>query len=780
MATGTPSDTNSPSLLSLPLDIHALLLAHLSPTDIQKLRTLSHASYDLFTSPAICSLYLSLYGIFPEDPGSSKAEFDHYFLPRARINSGKPTKVTVVDGLRTTNFDAPYFTTSHAFQNCGDNVNKSGVVAYRTTAGDLALLDLSDNSRSSVLLITESWELTTQPLAEYNKNGPGVAVMGGIKEKISTGWWSAESLKDKGIGLKKFEVNVHSDFGGEVLFVELAWAKDERATAPYDVIALLQAAHTPPPPAQSLWYPIIAMTKNLGLVISLNSKTFGQPTAVFSLPPNKFPYAEYVLNSHYVAGVVGRTKQFAYIRYARTGMDTVCSLQGAKKELSTSQIFWTLPEYVPEVVQIDLAKMGLVDFQTERRMMLADNLDIHIQPDRAGELAFVITGACVTAFDITRVSKYGGLTILKSFWWRQKDEMGIYIPNDEDLDREETKQVGSWREGMWARSAWRSGCGRKVIAPSLPRIWKSFLPGKTYGGGEGDEEMFTIVRAYNYAAPVTENGLPVEPASREVPAWQRPEFLLAWEIPLTRKGVESYSPQMLNRRAGFGEFNLNLRDLDLESQADLIRENKEGIYPVKIMQLQTALTTNLANSIRCFEAHWALAMQMPQMYFARRDIHKTKPRWLTINKGDITVEGDEYRAIVGPVEKGRWTPERQEDGQLKLKKRQDRVLLNLNRDAKLPCERPYPRTIQFSKRRSGFMSMFWGKGEGSQVPIGKPVVVTELEAPPKGNIHHVKVGDSGNYIAYVINVSPIPTPDFNRFGGSSGGPSGTLVIFRYD
>ncbi|RVD80175.1 uncharacterized protein DFL_008080 [Arthrobotrys flagrans] len=721
MPAPSPLTDPRPSLLSLPLDIHALLLNHLSPSDISKLRILSHASYDLFTSPAICSHYLSRHGIVPESQDTAKGEFDRYFPPRTRIKKGTPTRATIVDGLRMTNLDAPYFTTSHAYQSSGDNLNRDGVVAYRTNAGDLALLDLSNPSNSSVLLITETWEFTTQPLAEYNKSGAGVAVFGGgrIKERISGGWWTAESFKDEGIGLKKFEVNVHSDFGAEVLFVELSWIKDEKATAPYDVITLLSAAHTPlPSENERTWYPIVAGTKSLGLVISLKSERFGHPIAAFSLPLNKFPYAEYVLNKYYIAGVVPTTQQFAFLRYVRDDMDTVCAINCAKKDYHGSQVFWKLQDYLPAVVLIDLAKMGLSELRTERGVMFANNMDIHIQPDRAGELVFIITGAGVTVFDIARISQHGGLSAVKTFWWRQKNAMRIYILPDEDLDKEEVKRVGSWREGMWARTEGRSNWGKKLIAPSVPRIWKSFIPGKVYGGGDGDDEMFTIVRAYNYVVRVGQGEIPFERTWSEVPVWQRPDFLVAWEIPLTRKGVGKYSSQMLNRRAGFQDSKEDTPEWGSEENRKFsCWENPEGIYPM---------------------------------------------------------EGDEYREIVGPVERGKWKPEREQPSLLKLARRQERVLLRVNRDTKLLCERPHPRTIRFGKRRSGFMSMFWGKGENLQAVAEKPTVkVSGLEVLPKGNIHHIKVGDSGNYIVYVINASPMPT-------GCSGGPSGTLVIVRYD
>ncbi|KAK6362641.1 hypothetical protein TWF730_000096 [Orbilia blumenaviensis] len=780
-SSSTASKTR-PSLLSLPLDIHALLLVYLSPSDVQKLCTLSHASYDLFTSPAICSNYLSLHGIFTASHETAKIEFDNYFIPQARIRKQKPTRATVVDGLRMGNSDAPYFTTSHAYQSCDGSANRDGVVVYRTNAGDLALIDLSDSSRSSVLLLTEDWEFTTQPLGQYNKSGAGVAVIGGIKERISTGWWTAESFREKGIGLKKFDVNIHNDFGGEVLLVEFAWAQDDKATAPYDVMALLAAAHTPMPvTAETTWYPVIARTKSLGMVISLKPETFGHPIAVFSLPPTKFPYAEYVLNSYYITGIVPTTQQFVFLRYARDGIDsTVCSMVASKKDDRRSQLFWKIPEYLPTVVTIDLAKLGLTGFKAEYRMLLANNLDAHVQTDKVGELVFIITGAGATAFDISRASQYGGFSPIKSFWWRSENEMKIYIPGDEDLDKEEIKRVGSWREGIWTRAETRSGCGQRLIAPSIPRIWKSFLPGMLYGGGEGDEEMFTIVRGYNYVVQAEEDEVPLGHSYKAVPAWQRPEFLVAWEIPLTRKGLERYSSKLLNRRAGFSHPIEDLPSPGLECKGSPYFENKDGIYPNKIMRLQTALTTNLSGVLRCFESHWVLATEMPQMFFARRDTHKTRPRWLTINDNEITVEGDEYRAIVGPVGKGRWKIENQDTGVPRLQRRKERSLLKLNRDTRLKCDRPYPRTVRFGKRRSGFVSMFWGKGETLPALTEKLVMESELEPLPKGSIHHIKVGDSGNYLAYVLNASPVPTPDLNRFGGSGGGPSGTLVIVRYN
>lgn len=539
---------------------------------------------------------------------------------------------------------------------------------------------------------------------------------------------------------------------------------------------MLSAAHTPlPSENERTWYPIVAGTKSLGLVISLKSERFGHPIAAFSLPLNKFPYAEYVLNKYYIAGVVPTTQQFAFLRYVRDDMDTVCAINCAKKDYHGSQVFWKLQDYLPAVVLIDLAKMGLSELRTERGVMFANNMDIHIQPDRAGELVFIITGAGVTVFDIARISQHGGLSAVKTFWWRQKNAMRIYILPDEDLDKEEVKRVGSWREGMWARTEGRSNWGKKLIAPSVPRIWKSFIPGKVYGGGDGDDEMFTIVRAYNYVVRVGQGEIPFERTWSEVPVWQRPDFLVAWEIPLTRKGVGKYSSQMLNRRAGFQDSKEDTPEWGSEENRKFsCWENPEGIYPSKIMQLQTALNTNLAGVIHCFEAHLVLAVQMPQMVFARRDTHKTRPRWLTINNQEIVVEGDEYREIVGPVERGKWKPEREQPSLLKLARRQERVLLRVNRDTKLLCERPHPRTIRFGKRRSGFMSMFWGKGENLQAVAEKPTVkVSGLEVLPKGNIHHIKVGDSGNYIVYVINASPMPT-------GCSGGPSGTLVIVRYD
>ncbi|KAK6508856.1 hypothetical protein TWF481_003622 [Arthrobotrys musiformis] len=682
-----------------------------------------------------------------------------------------------------TNFDTPYFTTSNAYQDSNSGVNREGVVAYRTTAGDLALFDLSNTSSSSVLLLTETWEFTTQPLDEYNRSGGGVGVIGGIKERISTGWWTAESLKNKaGIGLRKFEVNVHSDFGGEVLFVELAWMAGEKDTSPYDVVALLAAAHTPlPQESAATWHPIIARTKSLGLVLSLKSENFGQPIAALSMPLNRFPYAEYVLNSYYIAGIVPITRQFAFLRYARDDIDTVCSMEGERREGYGSQLFWGLPGYLPSVAVVDLKEMGLTEFCTKPSLIFANNLDIHVQVDRVGELVFVTTGAGVTAFDVRRMSQYGEVTVVKSLWWRQKDAMTIFIPSDEDLDKEEVRRVGSWREGMWARDAAKSGTGKKLIAPSVPRIWKSFLPGQTFGGGGGDEEMFTLVRGYNHVVRLGGGEIPFEQTRLEVPAWQGPEFLVAWEIPLRREGLEKYSPRMLNRRAGYQD-----PDDDHEPACYYkgepgfsCYENPEGIYPNKIMQLQTAMTTNLAGVLRCFEPHLVLSIQMPAMFFAKRDTHRAKPRWLAIKDHEIAVEGDEYREIVGPVEKGRWKPERQPGGILKLQKRQERVLLRVDRDIAVPCERPYPRTVRFGKRRSGLMSMFWGKGEALQVPTEKaPAAMNEhaSEILPNGNIHHVKVGDSGNYIAYAINVSPTPTYDHNKYVG----PSGTLVIVRYN
>ncbi|KAF3317388.1 hypothetical protein TWF173_011040 [Orbilia oligospora] len=711
-----PDDTR-PSLLFLPLDIHVLLFEYLSPSDISRLRTLSHASYKLFTSPAVCSHYLSRHGIFPEPQDSAKAEFDSYFRPRSRIRKGTPTRATVIDGLRLTEFDAPYFTKSHAYRSAGDNANRDGVVAYRTAAGDLALCDLSNPSNSTVLLIDKTWEFTTQSLAEYNESGAGmIAVEPGrrIKERISGSWWPAESFESKGIGMRKFEVNIHNDFEGEVLFIELSWIKDEKVMDPYDVVALLSAAHTPlPSEEERTWYPIVARTKSLGLVISLKPKSFGHPLATFSLPLNQFPHAEYILNSYYIAGIIPKTQQFAFLRYSRDDMETVCAIQG------------------------------------------------------------------VTAFDITRMSQYGGLNAVKTYWWRHQDCMRVYAPLDEDLDQEKMERTLSWQQlqDTSTRTRLGSDLGSKLIAPSVGRIWRSFLPGTVFGGGNGDDEMFTIVRAYNYVIQVVHGKAPSEEIHTKVPAWERPEFLVAWEIPLTKKGLEKYSSQMLNEKAGFQGSKDEVPIVDPDGNTKFsYSENPEGIDPTKIMRLQTALTRNLNSLLAASESepHSVLAVHMPQRTFVKENRHKTMPRFLKINDYGITLEGDEFRELVGPVERGRWTPERHHAGLLKLPRRQQRDILRINCDIKLLCERPYPRSIRSEKRRSSLMRGFFrGKEDNLQAWEKYTSRALGLETLPRGNIQHIKVGDSGSYIAYVVEVRPEQREPHGTL-------SGALVIVRYD
>ncbi|KAF3087270.1 hypothetical protein TWF102_010565 [Orbilia oligospora] len=779
-----PNDTR-PSLLFLPLDIHVLLFEYLSPSDISKLRTLSHASYILFTSPAVCSHYLSRHGIFPEPQDSAKAEFDSYFRPRSRIRKGTPTRATIIDGLRLTEFDAPYFTKSHAYRSAGDNANRDGVVAYRTAAGDLALYDLSNPSNSTVLLINKTWEFTTQSLAEYNESGAGMIVVEPgrrIKERISGSWWPAESFESKGIGMRKFEVNIHNDSEGEVLFIELSWIKDEKVMDPYDVVALLSAAHTPlPSEEERTWYPIVARTKSLGLVISLKPKSFGHPLATFSLPLNQFPHAEYVLNSYYITGIIPKTQQFAFLRYSRDDMETVCAIQGARREGHGSQLFWKLQEYLPAVVLIDLEKMGLSKFciPFESRVGSGNNSDTHVQQDRAGELVFIITGTGVTAFDITRMSQYGGLNAVKTYWWRHQDCMRVYAPLDEDLDQEKMERTLSWQQlqDTSTRTRLGSDLGSKLIAPSVGRIWRSFLPGTVFGGGDGDDEMFTIVRAYNYVIQVVHGKAPSEEIHTKVPAWERPEFLVAWEIPLTKKGLEKYSSQMLNGKAGFQGFKDEAPIVDPDGNTKFsYSENPEGIDPTKIMRLQTALTRNLNSLLAASESepHLVLAVHMPQRTFVKENRHKTMARFLKINDYGIALEGDEFRELVGPVERGRWTPERHHAGLLKLPRRQQRDILRINCDIKLLCERPYPRSIRSEKRRSSLMRGFFrGKEDNLQVLEKYTSRALGLETLPRGNIQHIKVGDSGSYIAYVVEVRP----EQRELHGTL---SGTLVIARYD
>ncbi|KAK6516138.1 hypothetical protein TWF506_006048 [Arthrobotrys conoides] len=783
MSDRPPPNDIRPSLLSLPLDIYVLLFEYLEPPDISRLCALSHASYNLFSSPVVCSYYLSRHGIFPSPQDTAKAEFDSYFRPRSRIRKGTPTRATIVDGLRLTDLDEPYFTKSHAYRSAGDNANRDGVVAYRTAAGDLALFDLSNPSNSTVLLINKTWEFTTQSLAEYNESGAGMVVVENrsIKERMPGGWWSAESFENQGIGMKKFQVNVHDDFGGEVLFIELSWVRDEKTTDPYDVVTLLSAAHTPlPSEEERTWYPIVARTKNLGLVISMKPENFGHPIAAFSLPFNKLPHTEYVLNSYYVAGIAPgiESQQFLFLRYSRDDMETVCAITGTRKEGHGSQLFWKLQEYLPAVVLISLTKMGLskLFIPYESSSGLDSNSDTHLQQDRAGELVFIITGAGVTAFDISRMNQYGGLKVVKSYWWRHQDGMRVYAPPDEDLDGEAMERTPSWQRDASTRTRTGSDLGSKLIAPSVVRIWRSFLPGKVFGGGSGDDEMFTVVRGYNYVIRIVHGEPPLQEIQMKIPVWERPEFLVAWEIPLTRKGLEKYSSQMLNRRGGFQDSQDETPILDPDGNSEFpYSENHEGIYPTKIMRLQTALTKNL-NSLWAssyLEPHAVLAVHMPQTSFVKENRHKRMPRLLKINDYEIEVEGDEFRELVGPIERGRWTPERYHAGLLKLPKRQERDILRINRGAELPCKWPCPQSIRYEKRRSVLRSMFRGKGENLQsserYTAGAPVFKTL----PRGNIHHVKVGDSGNYIAYVVKIQPEQRDPERTLSGS-------LVIARYD
>ncbi|KAF3916712.1 hypothetical protein ABW20_dc0106452 [Dactylellina cionopaga] len=690
------------------------------------------------------------------------------------MTNGNPQRGLIVEGVRLSHHDAPYFTKSHAYEgikrdisrdNRSDsakdiNERREGVVVYCTTAGDLAFLHLSDPAKSSVLLLTDDWQFTTQSLVDYNSQGDGVAVANNVRPKSSTGWWpSSNILRGNIFGMKRFEFNVHDDFGGEVVLVELRWPTE--ANERLDVLS--------PPGVEASWYPIVAGTRNLGLVISISPENFGHPLAAFSLPQTGWPFSEYYLNSYYIAGVVGSTRQFAFLRYARDSMETVCSLRG--KRAGKSKL-WSLPEYLPQIVTIDLRKMGLSNYEGTYRLMLASNLDIHIQPDRAGELVFVMTGAGVTAFDVSSMSQYGGLNAVKSYWWRHNGEMKIFVPGEKELDREEQEGIGSWRAGAWAYQGGLAdrGYGKKSIAPCAPRIWKSFLLDKIHGGGEGDGEMFTIVRAYNYVVHQHDS---VRGTVRDVPQWQRPEFLVTWEIPLTRKGLERHTAEMLNEKAGIRQDDVPSWDVGLK--ADGYSENAEGIFPSKIMELHVALTENPPSVMKCFASHVVLISDMPQMSFAKRDTHKTRPRWLSITQKDIMVEKDEYRTIAGPAGRNRWGVKRRGDGYLEIQlKDEQRDTITIDWDSQLKCERPYPRTLE--KRRSGVMSFFGG----GTVKVPLEAQIEDCEKLPTGSMHHIKVGDSGNYVAYVVNPPSATDPDGSKFKLFGNRRGGTLVVVRYD
>ncbi|EPS36476.1 hypothetical protein H072_10012 [Dactylellina haptotyla CBS 200.50] len=751
-------EPQSPPFLSLPVDIHLIILDYLTPADIFKFRTICRGFYNLYCSSPICSRYLATRGIFPQGQDSARAEFDNTFLPQARIRNGNPQKAVLIEGLRTSQADPLYFTKSHAYEHssASSGKEKDGVAIYRTTTGDVAFLNIAEPAKSAVLLFTEGWEFTIQSLADYNQNGPGVAVLNGNR-RMSMPWWPTGSSKKQSIEMDKFDVRVHDDFGGQVALIELVWGR----TINGRLIPVV------PPESETAWRPIVAGTKTLGLVVSLSPASFGHPIASFSLPAPTWPPAEYRLNTSYVAGVTPTRKEFAFLRYQRKEMDTVCALECTRNDIYGGQ-FWSLPAYLPSVVLIPLENLGLQDYAPGVQMFMASSLDVHIQPDRAGELVFIVTGAGVTAFDISSASQYGGFKPVKSYWWRKSGQMEIFIPWELVLDREEVQTIGAWRLGRWAPKSRFSdrGFGQKTIAPCIPKITKSFLPGKKYGGGDGDEEMFTIVRAYNYV--VTHEAYPGVHPQRDVPQWQRPEFLLTWEIPLTRKGLERYTAEMLNSRAGLGSEGM----VEYQGKTPYqCLENPDGLYPCKIVELQTALTENPSGILKCFETHSVLVSDMPQANFAKREEHKTKPRWLTITMKSLIVEGDEYRKVVGPADRYKWRPKRCPNGILEIRNADERETMELNWDTQVTREKPCPRAVE---KRHSIMGLVWGGNTRLE-----PEAVLE-RGLPRGKISHVKVGDSGNFLAYAC-VPDRTTPDNSMIGSSKWSyKSAVLVIVRYD
>ncbi|KAF3910990.1 hypothetical protein AA313_de0201517 [Arthrobotrys entomopaga] len=731
------------SFLGLPIDIHIIIAEFLSPNDIIKLRCVSRTSHFIFTSPTICKPFLSRYGVFPEDPDTITSEFNNLFITRARIINEKPQKAVIVEGIRNRNSDSVYFTKSHGYRdiNAGDKDERDGVAIYRTLTGDLSFFDISNPEQSSVLLIDQNWEFTTISLADYNhRSGSESVVLSNGKNRFSA-WWPSGTNKKESITMDKFQIHIHDDFDGKVVLLELIWTgidSYEESDLPFATAAT--------------WTPIVQGSKSLGLVVSLSPSTFGHPLAAFSMPSSKWPYAEYYLNNFYVTGIQYSEEQFAYLRYDKEDMETVCSLQSTRKYVN-GRYQWALPAYLPPVTLVDLNRMNLSEYKTSLRSPMAHSLDIHIQPDREGELVFVITGGGVIAFDVKSISSHGGLSEVRRYSWHNTRDMEIFLPHEEYSYEGEDSRRPTW-------TRWRTmerGSGRKVIAPCKPRIWKSFLPGRMYGGGDGDNEMFTLVRAYNCVLrlPRGPGGVPTQ----EVPQWERPEFLVAWEIPLTRQGLEHYTVEKLNLRANpGGEGKLN---------------SGKGIFPTKIMELQSPLMGNPANTIKCFEEHPVAVTDMPQMYFAKRDSHKTKPRWLWITKKKMSVERDEFRAIVGPSLKQRWGIYNRENGIPEIQRKDEgRDTIEVNWDISVRCERPFAKSIE--KRRSGIIGLVFG-GD-------KPLANTSmdgLEMIPKAAVVQVKVGDSGNYLAYTSFPSSKTTSEGYKPRYWSGGTV-TLVILRYN
>ncbi|KAK6343817.1 hypothetical protein TWF696_007477 [Orbilia brochopaga] len=754
--------------LSLPLDIHILIIRHLSSSDILKLRVVSKSSYALFTSPTICRSYLSNHGIFPESLSTARHEFDRCFIPRSRTANGHPTKAFAVDGVRLNEDDAPYFTKSHVFTAGGQgqgvsgagyetasNSSRDGIAIYRTTNGDLAFLHLSDSSKSSVLLLSESWEFTTQSLMAYNQDGGKAATGSDGKAKgkgRAMARWSLGGSKSKNVEMKMqlFDINVHDDFGGEVALIELSWGYNE-LNREFD--------QDPNRQVSTQWHGIINHKVNLGIVVSVASRNLGHPIAAFALPRNHWPWSEYVLNKHYVAGICCSKREFMFLRYARENMDTVCSLRSALAEDGQGET-WSLLEYLAPVVSISLGSMGLVDFCHRLNYDGSNsyiNMDVHLQTDRAGELVFIITGAGVTAFNVDGVSRYSGPTVARTYWWRQKD-MVIYLPA-----REASATLSSREQrSQWERAE-QTGGETRIIGPSFPRIWKSYLPGKTFGGGVDDHEMFTIVRGYNYTSDTFLAS--VDEATGEFQPWQRPQFLVAWEIPVTRRGVEYYTPELLNERLG---------NIISDASASLPTNNPEGIFHSKIMELSNNGTDGWDVAIS--EPHTVLASNTLKMCFAKRDAHKTKPSWLAIIKGEAVVQRDEYFTIAWPPARERFTMKIMESGIFAVQRQpKTRDVLRVDWSTNVRCDRPYPRPAE--KRSSGILGIF--SPGNSKVPAYSEVLASDTEALPIGDIHHVKVGESGEFFAYVVNTSAMPGQGSGQHpcGGYRGG---TLAVLRYD
>ncbi|KAF3940814.1 hypothetical protein ABW19_dt0202289 [Dactylella cylindrospora] len=784
------ADSPAPiSFASLPFDIHVLILEYLSPVDIPRLRCVSKSFYDVYTSHEICSYYLSIFCIPSdahdlEEPSDSRTIFDSYFLTRQRVRKQRPTKAFVVEGveirLNSEYGDVPYY--------CKSPRNEKHIVAYRTSLGDLAILNFRDLSKSTVLLINSNWSFHTQPLAEYNRQ---LSFHGGQSHNRAASLPSIPFLgkKNTPISLSSFQVNIHSDSDTRLL-VELVW-KDEKNTGFSEITAPDHVNLEP-------WAPLTTNMKNLGMVISLDDRRktgdeardgdFGCPVAVFYLSRSRYSHSEYVLNDHYMAGVTATGKQFVFLRYWKKGMDTVCSLPkstesspgyispwaysgnsgNASREISVA---WSLPAYIPSVVHIDLDSLGIVDYDTGFGNFRSSGLDLHIEVDRMGDVVFVITGAGVTAFDVSEVNQLVSPKVLRSYWWRRKGAMEIHLPSELEEPELGASEPRVLFEG---RAEYRAGAvsakmglqqSNFKIAPCIPRIWKSWVPPRPSPDSSELDDMFTVIRAYNY---LNRTGCSEDTA---VSQWQRPDFLVSWDIPLTRKGLNHWSVELLNSRSGFRNEASKLFLVTHRIRNDMHLENPNGLYPSKIAELQSAMCENPSHVMKCFESHPVMSMIMPQTSFGRRDIHKTMPRGLAITKDGIMVDTDEFRSFVSPAKRGRWGIKLLENGVLGVRRRDwemEEIKLDWGKEMKV--ERPYP-IGKVDQRRSKILSLF-GKNSWQSTATTNSEA---LERLPMGSVHHIKVGGGGTFLAYVTREQRGVME-----AGLRSNRNGTLVIVRYD